>query len=142
VHQIYHKLKANKVKVPSSMGITEYEKYAQHQIDCLTYCMDLKQAKKMAASEYFMDFDYEVNFSAGHLAPVTEGQVRTCLKRIKDKAAEIMFHKHGCSHRLDQWKSRAFKARWADFQEHGVRREEQPWMPVRRDELRKLTSVL
>jgi len=142
VHQIYHKLKANKVKVPSSMGITEYEKYAQHQIDCLTYCMDLKQAKKMAASEYFMDFDYEVNFSAGHLAPVTEGQVRTCLKRIKDKAAQIMFHKHGCSHRLDQWKSRAFKARWANFQEHGVRREEQPWMPVRRDELRKLTSVL
>merc|ERR1712038_1797761 len=90
VHQIYHLLKSKKVKVHTSMGVTEYPEHAEHQIECLTYCTDLKQAKAMAASEYFMDFKTQVNFSGDHKALITEGQVRSCLKRIKDKAAEIL----------------------------------------------------
>lgn len=143
VHQIYHKLKAAKVKVHTSMGITEYPEHAQHQIDCLTYCTDLKQAKAMAKSEYFMDFDTTVNFSAEHKALVTEGQVRTCLKRIKDKAAEIMFHQQGCSYRTTEWEKKAFNERWSEYQVQGARKKlREPWNAVRDDELSQLRKVL
>merc|ERR1719362_1288787 len=143
VHQIYHKLKAAKVKVHTSMGVTEYPEHAEHQIDCITYCTDLKQAKAMARSEYFMDFDTTVNFSAAHTALVTEGQVRSCLKRIKDKAAEILFHQQGCSFRTEKWQAKAFDERWSEYQVQGARKKlKEPWCVVREDELRRYRKVL
>jgi ubiquitin-protein ligase/Mg-chelatase subunit ChlD len=143
VHQIYHKLKAAKVKVHTSMGVTDYPEYAEHQIECITYCTDLKQAKAMANSEYFMDFKTTVNFSAAHTAPITEGQVRTCLKRIKDKAAEILFHQQGCAYRTKKWQDEAFDERWSQYQVQGARKKlKEPWNAVRNDELNRLHRVL
>jgi ubiquitin-protein ligase/Mg-chelatase subunit ChlD len=143
VHQIYHQLKAAKVKVHTSMGVTDYPEYAERQIECLTYCTDLKQAKAMANSEYFMDFKTTVNFSAEHTALITEGQVRTCLKRIKDKAAEILFHQQGCAYRTEKWQDQAFDERWSQYQVQGARKKlKEPWNAVRNDELMRLRGVL
>merc|ERR1712038_115877 len=121
----------------------EYPDYALHQIENLTYCTDLKQAKAMANSEYFMDFETTVKFSAEHKALVTEGQVRKCLLRIKDKAAEILFHQQGCSFRTEAWEPEAFAERWMQYQKTGARKVlKEPWQVVRKDELSNLRRVL
>merc|ERR1712038_999294 len=121
----------------------EYPDYALHQIENLTYCTNLKQAKAMANSEYFMDFETTVNFSQAHQALVTEGQVRKCLLRIKDKAAEILFHQQGCSFRTEAWEPEAFAERWMQYQKTGARKVlKEPWQVVRKDELSNLRRVL
>merc|ERR1712038_1714093 len=121
----------------------EYPDYALHQIENLTYCTDLKQAKAMANSEYFQDFETTVNFSQAHKALVTEGQVRKCLLRIKDKAAEILFHQQGCSFRTEAWEPEAFAERWMQYQKTGARKVlKEPWQVVRKDELSNLRRVL
>merc|ERR1712048_1432243 len=88
---VYSECKAKKVEVEASLPADGYDSTIEHQVDCIAFCTDIKQAKAMAESEYFVPIYRKTKLCSYMKRPVTLAQVTTCIKRMADSVREKLF---------------------------------------------------
>jgi len=144
---VYAQLNYDKVMIQSLLPEDKYDYSVAHQIECFEFCTDMKQAKKMQSSEYFVPITRKTKLKAGGKRPVTEAQVTKCLKRMKTKMAEEDFMQHGCAYKnADRFKTKQFNARWKEFRANSkvpaaVFNKFKPWRELTKKQLREHENI-
>lgn len=142
---VYSQLNYDGYKIKSVLPADNYDKTIQHQVDCLTFCTDMKQAKAMVESEYFIPIYRTTKLESSSKRPVTQAQVTKCMKRMKDKMEEMRFMKDGCAYKnANRFKSNVFKIRWTEFKaQRGIANLKlfRPWKTLQESELRNYEEI-
>lgn len=129
---VFSELTAKNVTVKSVLPPDDYSRQVEHQVECMEFCMDLKQAKIMAEKEYFIPFRRSTKLRAGSERPVTLAQVTKCMKRMKTKMLEFEFQQNGCSYLNSQkFTEESFKSRWTSFKSNRKLKAFQPWNSIK-----------
>jgi len=139
---VFAELNAKKIKVESCLPPDNYDETIEHQVDCIAYCMDMQQAKKMAESEYFIPINRQTKLCSYMERPVTQEQITKCMKRMQSKMAEMKFLKDGCQYRSSKrFSQTAFKNRWLKFKaERGIQNFT-PWNKLTSEQLRAYSKI-
>lgn len=139
---VYAELNAKGLKVESCLPADNYDQTIEHQVDCIAFCTDIKQAKAMATSEYFVPINRHTKLCSYMERPVTQGQVTKCMKRMETKVAERRFLEHGCQYRsAGRFTQTAFRARWTKFiQSRGIQGFH-PWNKLSSQECRAFGRI-
>jgi ubiquitin-protein ligase/Mg-chelatase subunit ChlD len=139
---VYSELNAKNIKVESCLPADNYDETLEHQVDCLAYCMDIKQAKAMCENEYFIPIRRQTKLCSYMERPVTQCQVTKCMKRMKDVMAERRFLEKGCQYKSSaKFSKEAFKGRWMKFkQERGIR-SFTPWNTLKPQQIRDFSDI-
>jgi len=139
---VFAELNAKNLKVESCLPSDQYDQTIEHQVDCIAFCMDIKQAKKMAESEYFVPINRTTKLCSYMERPVTQGQVTKCMKRMETKVAERRFLEHGCQYRsAERFSQQAFRARWTKFRSSRGIHTFGPWMKLTREQSKAYEKI-
>lgn len=139
---VYAEMNARNIMVESSLPPDRYDRTIEHQVETLAFAMDLKQAKALCESEYFIPIHRETKLSSFQERPVTQDQVTKCMKRMKGVIAEKKFLREGCQYKSKKRFSEAdFKARWKLFKGEREMKGFHPWnrlTPEKKEQLARI----
>jgi len=139
---IYAQCKAKGVNVNCSLPADGYEYHIEKQVDCIAYCMDIKHARKMATSEYFMNINRRTKLCSYMERPVSLSQVTTCMKRMNASVQKANFLKNGCQYlSSDRFSIDDFKLRWKDFKAKRKIKNFVPWNKLNDKKIRRYRSI-
>jgi hypothetical protein len=132
VYQVHETLKSKSFEVDSYVCSIELNASQQNAVDCIAYCTDMKQCKKMMSSEYMPPISATSNFGKGLTesgkSVISKDQVKRCLKRMEKTVQENIFMREGCYWRKDYFSKQSADARLLAWKkENNVEKFKAPW---------------
>jgi len=139
---VYAQCKAKKVNISSSLPDDSYSSCEEKQVDCMAFCMDIKQARAMCEKEYFGPINRKTKLTSYAKRPVSLAQVTKCMKRMKQDISEANFLEHGCQYLCsEKFSMDKFKIRWKDFKAKRNIKNFVPWNKLSHDKIQRYSHV-